>query len=74
MRITTELSAVAGSNGVFAPRVNYYEVVASNGLETTKFSWATRPDWEKGTLSGAVGFEPADRLRDFPEYTDVIHG
>ena len=74
MRITTDFFAVVGSDGVFAPRVNFYEVAASNGLEITKFIWATQPDWERGTFSGAVGFEPAERLRDFPEYTDVIHG
>lgn len=74
IRLTTELTAVVEGDGVFAPKVNSYEVVASNGLEMTKIIWATRWDWEKGTFNGAVGFEPVERLRDFPEYTDVIHG
>jgi len=29
---------------------------------------------ETGTLEGAARFQPADQLKVFDEYTDVIHG
>ena len=74
LRIITDFNAVLGPDGVFAPEVMSYEVTATNGSEAASMVWSTRPSWEKGEFVGAVGFEPVERLREFPEYTDVIHG
>jgi len=30
----------------------------------TEIVWSTRADWEKGEITGAVGFEPVGRLLD----------
>ena len=48
--------------------------MAENERDFTDMFWSTRPDWERGRFTGAVGFPLVDRLRDYPEYTDVIHG
>ncbi len=74
LRITTYFNALVGADGVRAPAVNSYEITAFNGTDTASMVWSTRPSWEKGKLVGAVGFDPIERLREFPEYTDVIHG
>ena len=74
LRITTDFSAAVGSKGVFAPVVESYEVATTNGVDESTMVWSTRPSWEKGRMLGAIGFESPDRLREFPEYTDVIHG
>lgn len=74
LRIITDFNAVLGSDGVFVPAVMSYAVTASNGADTASMVWSTRPSWERGELVGAVGFNPIERLREFPEYTDVIHG
>ena len=74
LRIVTEFSAEVGPDGTFVPELLSYQVVASNGRDFTDMFWSTRPDWERGRFTGAVGFPPVDRLRDYPEYTDVIHG
>ena len=74
LRITTYFNALVGADGVRAPAVNSYEITAFNGTDTASMVWSTRPSWEKGQFIGAVGFDPVDRLREFPEYTDVIHG
>ena len=54
--------------------VESYEVATTNGVDESTMVWSTRPSWEKGRMLGAIGFESPDRLREFPEYTDVIHG
>ena len=74
IRIITELSAEVSSDGTFVPEVKEYQVTASNETDFTEMFWSTRTDWEKGIFTGAVGFAPIDRLRDYPEYTDIIHG
>ena len=74
LRIHTDFSAEVGAEGTFVPELQEYQITASNETDFTEMFWSTRPDWEKGTFSGAVGFAPVDRLRDYPEYTDVIHG
>lgn len=74
LRIITDFTAVAGPEGIAAPGVEYYEVTADNGMDVANMLWSTQPAWEKGTMTGAVGFDAPDRLRDYPEYTDIIHG
>lgn len=74
LRIRTEFSAEVGPDGTFVPELLSYQVVASNERDFTDMFWSTRPDWERGRFTGAVGFLPVDRLREYPEYTDVIHG
>ncbi|MBO6293488.1 MAG: metallophosphoesterase [Selenomonas sp.] len=74
LRIVTDFSAQVGEYGTFVPELHEYQVIASDGNDFTDMFWSTRPDWERGTFAGAVGFAPVDRLRDYPEYTDIIHG
>jgi UDP-2,3-diacylglucosamine pyrophosphatase LpxH len=74
IRIVTELAAQAGAEGTFIPEVKEYEVTASKETETTHIFWSTQRDWLRGTFTGAAGFAPVDRLREYPEYTDIIHG
>ena len=74
VRIITEFSAEVGAEGTFIPELQGYQLTACNETDFTEMFWSTKADWEKGRFSGAVGFEPTDRLRDYPEYTDVIHG
>ena len=69
-----EYVAIDVMDGTFVPELLSYQVVASNGRDFTDMFWSTRPDWERGRFTGAVGFPPVDRLRDYPEYPDVIHG
>ncbi len=74
IRIVTDFTAEVGADGTFVPELSEYQVTASNDTDFTNIFWSTREDWSKGTFTGAVGFAPVDRLKDFPEYTDVIHG
>ena len=74
IRIITELYAEVGADGTFVPELKEYQVTAYNGIDFSNIFWSVRKDWEQGTFSGAAGFAPIDRLRDFPEYTDIIHG
>ncbi len=74
IRIVTEFSAEVGMEGTFIPEVQSYQITACNETDFTEMFWATREDWKRGRFTGAVGFEPVGRLRDYPEYTDVIHG
>ena len=74
LRIRTEMFAEVGAEGTFVPELQEYQVIATNGNDFADMFWSTRSQWEKGIFTGAAGFAPADRLRDFPEYTDVIHG
>lgn len=74
LRIITEFSAEVGAEGTFVPELKEYQVTAFNETDFTEIFWSTRMDWERGNFAGAVGFAPIDRLREFPEYTDIIHG
>ena len=74
IRIVTEFSAEVGQEGTFIPELQSYQVTACNETDFTEMFWSTQEDWKRGRFSGAVGFEPVGRLRDYPEYTDVIHG
>jgi predicted MPP superfamily phosphohydrolase len=74
LRIVTGFKAEVGPEGTFIPELQEYQVAASQGSSFADMVWSTRPDWERGTFTGAVGFAPVDRLRSYPEYTDVIHG
>ena len=73
LRIVTDFSATVGEQGTFVPVLYEYQITAENEVDFADMLWATRPDWERGTFSGAVGFAPVDRLRDYPAYTDIIH-
>lgn len=74
IRLITEMSAEVDSDGTFIPEVQEYQVTAYKEMMFTDMYWSTRTDWERGSFSGAVGFAPVDRLKDYPEYTDIIHG
>lgn len=74
LRLRTELAAEVGADGVFVPELMEYQITATDGESFVEIYWSTRPDWERGTFSGAVDFKPVDRLRAYPEYTDIIHG
>ena len=74
IRLTTEMTADVGSDGTFVPELKEYQISAFNGLNFTDINWSTRSEWEKGIFTGAVGFAPVGRLREYPEYTDIIHG
>lgn len=74
VRVVTEFAAEVNSEGTYIPELKEYQITACNETDFTEMFWSTRNDWEKGTFTGAVGFAPVDRLREYPEYTDVIHG
>lgn len=74
IRIITDLSGEVGAEGTFVPEVKEYQITAYHENIFTDIYWSTRTDWEEGTFTGAVGFAPIDRLREYPEYTDIIHG
>lgn len=74
IRIKTEFSAEVGAEGTFIPELQAYQITAYNETDFTDMFWSTKEDWLRGNFTGAVGFEPVGRLREYPEYTDVIHG
>ncbi|MCR5175374.1 MAG: metallophosphoesterase [Anaerovibrio sp.] len=74
LRITTKFDSCIGKMGIATADVEAYEVEAANKIDVATMIWSTKPSWLKGKMSGAVGFKEDDRLRDFPEYTDIIHG
>lgn len=74
IRIITEFAAEVGPEGTFIPELKAYQVTAFNETDFTEIYWSTHKDWQRGTFTGAVCFAPVDRLREYPEYTDVIHG
>ena len=74
LRIRTELTGEVGAAGTFVPELRSYEVAAVHESLRANLIWSTRTQWERGTFTGAADFPPVDRLRDYPEYTDIIHG
>jgi len=74
VRIVTDFNSETSAAGTDTPALNQYEIMASADHITIKFGWGTRVEWERGSMEGAVGFEPLNRLKIFDEYTDVIHG
>ena len=74
LRIETKLQGEVGAAGTFVPELCSYEVSAAYGPLRANLVWSTRAQWERGTFTGAADFPPVDRLRDYPEYTDIIHG
>ena len=74
LRVVTELTGEVGAEGTFIPELVSYEVSAEYGRLRASLIWSTRAQWERGTFIGAADFPPVDRLRDYPEYTDIIHG
>jgi len=74
VRVITEFNSSIVEEGTYIPELNEYKILASSNQIVTEITWGTRADWERGNSEGAIGFEPSDRLKDFDEYTDVIHG
>lgn len=74
IRITTEFSAQAGEEGTFIPKLQEYQITATDKYNFTEIIWSTRESFSNGKFIGAVGFAPIDRLKEYPEYTDIIHG
>jgi len=62
LRIVTRFKSIAGADGVRVPSLRLYRVSATHGDRSTQLTWGTRADWERGSLTGAIGFEPPDRL------------
>ncbi len=63
VRIVTRFVSVVGAEGVAVPELKLYKVGATlDGRTATQLTWGTRADWEKGSVEGAIGFEPLDRL------------
>ncbi|MBP2631589.1 MAG: metallophosphoesterase [Firmicutes bacterium] len=73
IRIITKFNSVSGVNGTFVPELNLYKVTAEFNNQKTQLTWGTKADWEKGSIDGAVGFEPLNRTKVIEDYTDVIH-
>lgn len=63
LRIVTRFVSAVGAEGVAVPELKQYKVAATlDGRTSTQLTWGTRADWEKGSIEGAIGFEPLDRL------------
>lgn len=74
VRVITEFESSITEDGTYIPEVNEYKITASSNQVITELTWGTRVDWQRGTMEGAIGFEPLNRTKVFNEYTDVIHG
>ena len=74
VRVITEFESSITEEGTYIPELNEYKIATSSNQIITVLTWGTRVDWERGSLEGAIGFEPLDRTKVFDEYTDVIHG
>jgi len=74
VRVITEFQSSISEEGTYIPELSEYKIVASSHQVITELTWGTRVDWERGSMEGAIGFEPLDRMKVFNEYTDVIHG
>lgn len=71
-RIKSCFVSYVGEAEMELPQLEYYRL-EGDGVEAES-CWGTRKDWEKGSFSGAVGFQPLYRTKVFEEYTDIIHG
>jgi len=74
VRVITQFESSISEEGTYVPELKEYKILASSNQIVTEITWGTRADWERGSLEGAIGFEPVDRMKVFDEYTDVIHG
>lgn len=73
IRVVTRLRGEFGEYVTDIPELKQYLIQATLGGQSVQLSWGTRAAWEKGTLEGAIGFEPQNRTKVIEEYTDVIH-
>ena len=74
IRIICHLNGHLGEQGASVAEIFEFGKQASDGKYTREFFWSTNADWQQGKFKGAVAIPPVDRLKDFPEYTDIIHG
>lgn len=64
IKIVTDFdTTVVDSSVLPIPKLERYAVIATVRETTTEIVWSTRADWEKGEMTGAVGFEPVGRLK-----------
>jgi hypothetical protein len=63
IRIVTEFDTTITDSVIPIPKLEKYAVTASVREAITEVIWSTRADWEKGMMSGAIGFEPVGRLK-----------
>lgn len=73
VRIATQFDTHISERGTFVPELKLYRIKALRDNQTVNLKWATRAAWERGSFTGAVGFEPLNRTKVIEEYTDVIH-
>lgn len=73
IRVNTKFKSVTGAGGTCVPELSLYRITAEYNRQTTELTWGTRADWERGSMEGAIGFEPLNRTKVIEEYTDVIH-
>lgn len=74
IRIHAKFNGSVDGRGTFAPEIFEYKISVTDGLYYRDFYWGTNADWLRGTFKGAVHIPPTDRLAEYPEYTDIIHG
>ncbi len=71
-RIRSRFVSYLGEAEMELPQLESYRLEDDDASDVS--CWGTRKDWERGTFSGAVGFQPIYRTKVFEEYTDIIHG
>lgn len=74
IRIHSKFSGAINEQGTFAPEIFEYNISVTDGTYFSNFYWGNSADWSKGNFTGAVHIPPEDRLAQYPEYTDIIHG
>lgn len=73
-RLTIAMDGAVVDGRVQVPRVRRLDLNCVQAGLASVLTWQTHADWSEGVSEGAVGIEPADRLRIHDKYTDVIHG
>lgn len=74
IRLNAKFAGIINEQGTFAPEIFEYNVSVTDGTYFSYFYWGTYADWARGKFTGAVHIPPEDRLAQYPEYTDIIHG
>ena len=74
IRIHAKFAGAINEQGTFAPEIFEYNISVTDGTYFSNFYWGTSADWSRGNFTGAVHIPPEDRLAQYPEYTDIIHG
>ena len=74
IRLYAKFTGLINEQGTFAPEIFEYNISVTDGTYFSYFYWGTYADWARGKFTGAVHIPPEDRLEQYPEYTDVIHG